>query len=176
MNRYRVLVPLDGSSFSRSALPAVRRLLRPADPLVVLLHVITRPEQVGEGSDPRSLDGWASIQRWIDGNPVRAEAVPGVSDLGTAQGTLEAAGFSVGVALRFGDPVVRIGELIDEWGIDLVVMATHGRTALPRLVMGSVAEQVLRSVSVPVMMVRPDKGLAPEKLPQVAKRAIPSVD
>jgi nucleotide-binding universal stress UspA family protein len=177
VKRARVLVPLDGSGFGRAALPPLRSLLRPADPEIVLLHVVTHPERVGEVDElSRELDGWDPIQRWLDGDPVRSEAAAGVAALGTVQGTLEASGFSVTPALRFGEPARCIVELIEAWGVDLVVMATHGRAALPKLVLGSVAEQVLRAVEVPVMMVRPQREGAAEVLPLVARRPLPSAD
>jgi nucleotide-binding universal stress UspA family protein len=177
VRRNRVLVPLDGSGFGRTALPPLRSLLRPADPEIVLLHVVTHPERVGEIDElSRELDGWGPIQRWLDGDPIRSEVAAAVATLGTVQGTLEASGFSVTAALRFGDPARRIVELIEAWGIDLVVMATHGRATLPKLVLGSVAEQVLRAVEIPVMMVRPQREGAVEALPLLARRPMPSAD
>ena len=53
-----------------------------------------------------------------------------------------------------GDPVVEILEVTREAPCDLIVMGTHGRTGLGRLLMGSVAEQVLRRASCPVLTVR----------------------
>jgi nucleotide-binding universal stress UspA family protein len=53
-----------------------------------------------------------------------------------------------------GDPATVIAETAEETGADLVVMGTHGRTGLTRLVMGSVAEEVLRRAPCPVLTVR----------------------
>ena len=53
-----------------------------------------------------------------------------------------------------GDPATVIAETAGEIDADLVVMGTHGRTGLTRLVMGSVAEEVLRRASCPVLTVR----------------------
>ena len=53
----------------------------------------------------------------------------------------------------------------------LVVMATHGRSGLERLVMGSVAEAVLRRLHVPVMMVRPQPTVVGETRPAEAPAA-----
>ena len=67
----------------------------------------------------------------------------------------EEAGYRVTTEVRFGDPAEEIATCVEDKDIDLVVMATHGRTGLKRFVLGSVTEQVLRSVQVPVMLVRP---------------------
>jgi nucleotide-binding universal stress UspA family protein len=54
-----------------------------------------------------------------------------------------------------GAPSQAILELIEEEGVDLVVMGTHGRTGLSRLLMGSVAEAVVRQAKCPVLTLRP---------------------
>jgi len=57
--------------------------------------------------------------------------------------------------VRQGKPHVEIPRFAQENGIDLIVMATHGRTGLAHVLMGSVAERVVRTSSVPVMTVKP---------------------
>jgi nucleotide-binding universal stress UspA family protein len=59
--------------------------------------------------------------------------------------------------MKQGDPAVRILETCREEGADLIAMTTHGRTGVPRLLMGSVAEKVLGSANVPILVVRPGK-------------------
>jgi nucleotide-binding universal stress UspA family protein len=56
--------------------------------------------------------------------------------------------------LEEGDAATQILRLAQETGCDLIVMGTHGRTGLGRLLMGSVAEQVLRLAACPVLTVR----------------------
>lgn len=55
-----------------------------------------------------------------------------------------------------GPPVSLIAEAADHQGADLIVMGTHGRTGVPHMLLGSVAEGVVRSVSCPVLTIRPD--------------------
>lgn len=62
-----------------------------------------------------------------------------------------ARGVSVGTQLLEGSPYQVISELSKQF--DLVVMSTHGRTGLPHLFLGSVAERVVRTASCPVMTV-----------------------
>ncbi len=56
--------------------------------------------------------------------------------------------------LEEGDAATEILRVAQETGCDLIVLGTHGRTGLGRLLMGSVAEQVVRSASCPVLTVR----------------------
>jgi nucleotide-binding universal stress UspA family protein len=72
--------------------------------------------------------------------------------------------------LEEGDAATQILRVAQETGCDLIAMGTHGRTGLGRLLMGSVAEQVLRMASCPVLTVRaplppsePAGALAPEE-------------
>ena len=63
-------------------------------------------------------------------------------------------GLPVEYAVRFGEPAEEILEEARESGVDLVVMATHGRSGVARLMLGSVAEGVLRRSEVPLVLVR----------------------
>jgi nucleotide-binding universal stress UspA family protein len=69
---------------------------------------------------------------------------------------LRSLGYAVKMEVEFGDPAQRIVQYASDEGIGLIAMATHGRSGLSRLMLGSVAERVLRSASVPVLLLRPD--------------------
>jgi nucleotide-binding universal stress UspA family protein len=75
--------------------------------------------------------------------------------LSVEQAVLRDAGYDVSVSVRFGDPAEEIVACARDSDIDLVAMATHGRTGLRQLIMGSVAEKVLRRLTIPVLLVRP---------------------
>jgi nucleotide-binding universal stress UspA family protein len=57
--------------------------------------------------------------------------------------------------VMIGDPAVQVLQLASQLGADLIVMATHGRKGLHRLVLGSVAEHVVREAPCPVLTVKP---------------------
>jgi nucleotide-binding universal stress UspA family protein len=57
--------------------------------------------------------------------------------------------------VRSGSPPEAIKQFTEEEGIDLIVMATHGRTGLRHILMGSVAEKVVRISNIPVLTVKP---------------------
>jgi nucleotide-binding universal stress UspA family protein len=139
----RILVPLDGSEASEAVLPIVSCLAGPFDFEVQLLHVI-------------------EATRSLPGAPPGA---PGVHDpeteaayLARVAASLEARGLRVGVTLRAGIPAEVIPTVADETKSGLVAMSTHGRSGLGRLFLGSVAERVLRAVSMPVLLWKPPAG------------------
>jgi len=66
----------------------------------------------------------------------------------------ERAGIALEHRLEYGDPVAVILKTAEEIGADLIVMGTHGRTGMRRLLMGSVAERIVRKASCPVLTVR----------------------
>jgi nucleotide-binding universal stress UspA family protein len=63
--------------------------------------------------------------------------------------------------LKEGDPATEILRLAEERKVDVIVMGTHGRTGLGRLLMGSVAEQIVRKAPCPVLTVRLPQRQAP---------------
>ena len=168
----KVLIPLDGSMFSQAIIPQVERLLRPAEHQLILLHVTDRPEgltalpprlispvwpvpmyessrEVERAKHPiYASQEWASVSAMLED-----ELVPVVHDL-------QESGFCVSVAVQFGDPVEEIVRFVESEGVDLVAMATHGRTGLGTLVLGSVASGVLHRLKVPVFLIRPFDHLA----------------
>jgi nucleotide-binding universal stress UspA family protein len=68
---------------------------------------------------------------------------------------LRTQGVEVDIAVAKGEAVERIGARASETGADLIALATHGRTGLSRLVLGSVADKIVRGSKLPVLLVRP---------------------
>jgi nucleotide-binding universal stress UspA family protein len=181
MSTHKVLIPLDGSEFSRQILPQVRRFLSPHDNELILFRVASPPQGlINKPTQPAAAE-WplpmhASHQdAKLAKHPIYASQVQD-SLVATLENEyrsdvlyLEEAGYTVRVAVRFGDPVQEILGFIREQDVDLVALTSHGRTGLSRFIFGSVAEGVLHKASVPVMLVRPiehagslraqDKGL-----------------
>jgi nucleotide-binding universal stress UspA family protein len=167
MMKQRLLIPLDGSTFSQHILEHVRRLFRPEQVDLVLLHVAAEPPGV-LANPPRAVSAaWTSHLYVSAQDAARAqhpiyvtqqEASTGANlelELAPVARQLEAAGYHVTMSVQFGDPAATIVDAVEASHVDLVAMATHGRTGLRHLLLGSVAEQVLRRVRVPVLLVRP---------------------
>jgi len=145
----KVMVPLDGSHTAECALPHMQAIVSGcgiAD--VVLLRVIV----------PLPAPGYVVL---IEHDKARLEAEHRVE----AEGYLEKIakrladeGLSVDTDTAGGDATESIVDYADKHGVDLIVMATHGRTGIGRFVMGSVAERVVRHSNVPILLVRASKG------------------
>jgi nucleotide-binding universal stress UspA family protein len=167
MTTNKVLIPLDGSASGQQILPHVQHLLDPATYELILLRVAQRPAGlIGMPPRPVSLV-WPvpmyQSERDIElaEHPIYAsqvwqnvcamledELVPVVHDL-------QAAGYVVSVAVRFGEPIEEIVTFVETEHVNLVAMATRGWAGLRGLLLGSVAEGVLQRLQVPVLLVRP---------------------
>ena len=147
----KILLPLDGSPLSAAALPHARRMaqLFNAD-LIVVRAVADLHERnmhyVPAGMAPQVAEYTQGLlDRWIE--EVQAEQAQILADL-------HAAGLSATSVVETGDAAAIILDLAEREGVDLIVMATHGRTGVSRWVYGSVAEKVLQAAPCPVLLVR----------------------
>lgn len=70
--------------------------------------------------------------------------------------------------LELGNPAEQITKLANDLDADVIVVGTHGRTGMKRLVLGSVAEQVLRQAECPVFVVHPKNFLEGQPVPSIA--------
>ena len=138
----RVLIPYDGSTQSKTALEYVSD--RHSDDEIVLLHVLDFVE-MGYGATPEAAlaGNW---DEWYDQAEESAMEL-----LSEAAETLETA---VETEIVTGSPARAIIEYIDDGEIDAVVIGSHGRDGLSRILLGSVAETVVRRSPVPVTVVR----------------------
>ena len=75
-------------------------------------------------------------------------------------------------AIRFGQPYKEIVKYAHDEDIDLIVIATHGRTGLPHMLTGSVAEKIVRFSPIPVLTVKPAKLIVAEPLAGVMHHSI----
>jgi nucleotide-binding universal stress UspA family protein len=136
----RVLVPIDGSEGSQEAVDhAVSEF---PDAEIVLLHVI---DPVGSGYDAESVVPGLS-EEWYASHEETAEEL--------FEKARERTGREFETATEVGRPSREIVEYAESEGIDHVVMGSHGRSGMARLLLGSVAETVVRRSPVPVTVVR----------------------
>jgi nucleotide-binding universal stress UspA family protein len=178
MVKRKILLPLDGSDFGRMAFRSVGRLFDPETTHVTVVHVAPVPEGVSGPLPPPSIVagyGDSVLLPWRDRPGFQHPIYQSQAWVSTREEVIDAmdddvrrlteAGYEVSLAVRFGDPAQELADLVDEEGVDAVVIATHGRSGLSRAVLGSVAERLLRMVVVPVVMVRPqDAGIDPTPL------------
>jgi nucleotide-binding universal stress UspA family protein len=147
--RYRkILVPLDGSGWSRRAIPHAVDIARANEAEIVLLHVFRPP--AADYADTIVLAGQeGQIQQLREALEQHLSSVAdGLKKENMLVSTQVIDGLGVAGA---------ICDYVKHEKIDLVVMSTHGRTGLARFLMGSVASRVMEVVEVPVLLIRPDK-------------------
>ena len=138
----KILVPLDREAGAEVALPVAADLAKSDGTVIRLMYVAPTPSAiVAEGR----------VIAYADQESDRLQHL-GMDYLREAAHQL--AGLPIEYAVRFGEPAEEILEEAREFGADLVVMATHGRSGVVRLMLGSVAEAVLRRSEVPVVLVR----------------------
>ncbi|APD08995.1 MULTISPECIES: universal stress protein [Thermus] len=138
-----ILMPTDGSPCSFQALEHGLSLAKALGAKVHFLYVLENPAQaiwIAPESVPYGLELLEDLKK------AGEEAIRKALDLAREKG-VEATG-----EVKEGTPIPTIVEAAK--GFDLLVMGTHGRTGLDKLLLGSVTEGVLHRVSVPVLVVR----------------------
>jgi nucleotide-binding universal stress UspA family protein len=138
MNAKRILVPSDFSPAGEAALQWATSLARDSGATMVIAHVEEPPMAYGGGELYYGLEQPNRDEL----RKVLAKVVPLDPSVPYEH------------KLLVGDPAEAIVRTAEEEGVDLIVMGTHGRTGLTRLLMGSVAEAVVRKATCPVLTVK----------------------
>ena len=139
----RILFPTDLSDFSKGALPFARHLARQTNAHLEVLHVmppLLYEEELEERKHPETFYAGArdALVQFVPIEP----------------------GLEIDRIVRAGKAAPVIADVAKDSGADLIVMSTHGKSALMHLLFGSVAEQVLREATCPVLCIR-----TPAKVP-----------
>jgi nucleotide-binding universal stress UspA family protein len=140
MNIRHILAPTDFSKHAQHAVTFAFELAQAVGAKLSLLHVIEIPVYPIEVSLPL-----ADLEQ--DARRELARLLP----------EAETAHVSVTRLVEMGVPYQKILDMAAAEEVDLIVMATHGRTGLRHLIMGSVAERVVRTAPCPVLTIRPEK-------------------
>jgi nucleotide-binding universal stress UspA family protein len=140
-----ILAPTDFSEYSKQAVASALELAKTFGAKLTILHVIELPPYPVEGYVPPSLSATFMDDLERQATTDLAQVVPEV----------ENAGVEVVRVVAVGTPYRKIIDMAEAEQVDLIVMATAGRTGFSRLVMGSIAERVVRTASCPVLTIRP---------------------
>jgi nucleotide-binding universal stress UspA family protein len=156
----KMLVPLDGSKLAECALGHAEELAKGCSAGKIILVSVT--EQVkGQTQAPEARE----VYRRTDRPEFRA-ALSGITVifgkkqrqaeryLGRVASKLEAKGITADMDVLIGDPADKIVDYARDSGCDIIVMASHGRSGPSRWAFGSVADKVLRSSGIPVLLIR----------------------
>jgi nucleotide-binding universal stress UspA family protein len=142
----RILVPVDHSAESNFAAAYAMTLADRFGASVELLHVV---------EDPFASGGWGSEYFVPDMAAIRQGAIDSASKrLDAQRAKLRARGVPMVATIRMGRPAKTIVEYAKAADANLIVMGTHGRTGASHLLMGSVAEHVVRTAPCPVLTMR----------------------
>jgi nucleotide-binding universal stress UspA family protein len=149
MKTDKILVPLDGSKLAESALADAVDLVA-EDGVVVLM--CAAEAHVLPGTDPilAQIDVVAEAEQYLSALKAQLEE-RGIRNLETH--------------VWYGAPAAAIIDAASAYKVDLIVMTTHGRSGVGRLIYGSVAESVLRGTTIPIFLRRPSE--APVEMPSI---------
>jgi nucleotide-binding universal stress UspA family protein len=152
----RIIVPLDGSTLAEQILPRVMMLAKLEDAEITLLHVLI-PQSYSQKEivDP--------ALPWWDKDISLAQAY-----LLRIAGRLRRNGVPVTTDIVIGENVASaIGDFASRERADLIAIATHGRGGLARMLRGSVADAVMHSARVSMLVFKPDNVAGKEASPSV---------
>jgi nucleotide-binding universal stress UspA family protein len=138
----RILVPVDGTPGSERAVPYALGVAQALDAEVVVCHVLTTPVTANSSAEEREADAYVSR----------------IAD------RFGAAGVPAKMMVRRGDAPLEINKAAHEWNVDAIVMATRGRQRLQKLVLGSVADALVRESKLPVLLVSARSKESDEKV------------
>lgn len=156
---HRVLLTLDGSELSHAAVPHAEYLARALGAELTLIQVTDSEADLLAASMPVGAPPRAAIP--VDAASQiaaeqRAQADAALGAIATAMRERGVA--NVATEVVAGEPTEAILEAVDRLGVDVVVMATHGRGGLGRLLLGSVADSVARNTEhSAVLLIRPSE-------------------
>jgi nucleotide-binding universal stress UspA family protein len=151
MKLEKILVPLDGSTLAEAALSTAREFAERDGSTISLLRA----------AEGMTLPGGDTVEAQVTAVREAEEYLAAVVR------RLEGKGIRrIETHVWYGPPATAIVEAAAVQKADLIVMSTHGRSGLGRLVLGSVAESVLRGTTAPILIVR--AGHAPVDAPRGA--------
>ena len=154
----RILVPTDFSEPSDAALECARVVAAKFGASLHLLHVVEAPFVTGLGSEMFIAESPAVQAELFE------EAKARLAHRAASAGN---SGVKVSTEIIGGTSARSIVDYANHRGMNLIVMGTHGRSGMAHLLMGSVAEKVVRNAPCPVLTVR-SLGVQPELLDTVA--------
>jgi nucleotide-binding universal stress UspA family protein len=159
-----ILLPLDGSAFAEQAVPWAAAIARKARARLrlALVHQ-TPPSPPLDESSARLYTRIELALRKSEREYLRrvAARIKGAGAIQLATATLS------------GPPAPALANYGREVGVDLVVMTTHGRSGLQRAWLGSVADRLVRSLEIPVLLIRTHEEAAPLSQPRLEEILVP---
>lgn len=145
----KIMVPLDGSKLAECVFPHLETLLKGCNSSQVLFVQAVEPIAIPYGKEAAKLSSMEELKAFEAHNKSDAEKyLKGIVD------RFRQTGANAKAEVIFGKASEVLKDFAIKNGADLVVIASHGRSGISRLVWGSVAESLLRSLCIPILMTR----------------------
>lgn len=145
MDIRHILAPTDFSDYSKDAIRYALELAQTFGAKLSLLHVVELPPYPIEGFVPSTMGADLLNDLERQASAELAQVLPQAQE----------AKIEVTRSVVIGSPFQKIIETAEAEHVDLIVMATHSRTGLSHLIIGSVAERAVRTAPCPVLTIRP---------------------
>jgi|WetSurMetagenome_2_1015567.scaffolds.fasta_scaffold65733_2 nucleotide-binding universal stress UspA family protein len=145
----KIMVPLDGSKLAECVLPHVETIARGYNATEVVLIQVVEPLSIPYGREISQLKSFEQAKAFESHNRIEAETY-----LKSVAANLNANDIKTSIEVLDGKAAEALSDYVNKNGVDLVVIATHGRSGVSRWVWGSVTDRLLRAVCVPVLMIR----------------------
>jgi universal stress protein A len=144
----RILLPIDFSEQSKTTVSYAKRIALKNKSTIYLLHVFQVPDYIVMPY-PRHAENSAEVEAQLSA----AEQVA-AKHLDALKLELGEQGINTVSILRVGYPFEEIVEMANYYHVDLIVIGSHGRSGIARLLLGSTAERVVEHASCPVLVVK----------------------
>ena len=149
------MVPLDGSKLAECVFPHLETVIKGCESPEVIVVQAVEPLSVPYGREVSQFTSLEQVKAFESHQKVEAEKY-----LKEIVARLRKTGVNVKADIIYGKAGEALSDYATKNDVDLVIIATHGRSGISRWVWGSVADRIVRSVCVPVLMVRAP-GYAP---------------
>jgi len=153
----KIMVPLDGSKLAECVFPHLETVIKGCESPEVIVVQAVEPLSVPYGREVSQFTSLEQVKAFETHQKTEAEKY-----LKEVVARLKKTGVNARADLIYGKADEALSDYANKNKVDLVIIATHGRSGISRWVLGSVADRLVRSVCGPVLMVR-----APGSVPGV---------
>ncbi len=149
----KIMVPLDGSKMAECVIPHVKNVAKGNAGVEIILFRVCEPPVILADYPPDLKSEWNDHVR-EETSHIQQQCSIYLDD---TEKKLRDSGLKITTKSSLGNAAEEIVNYAVQNQIDLVIMATHGRSGITRWAFGSVADKVLRSSPVPVMIIKPEE-------------------
>ncbi|GAB4367579.1 MAG: universal stress protein [Deltaproteobacteria bacterium] len=142
----KILVPLDGSALAERAIPHAEEIAKGTGAELILMQVVGIP--LADAPEAGPAEEKKSFEAEVDSARAYLESIGA---------RLREAGLAARCVVARGAPDSEILGFAHRENVDILVMSTHGRSGISKLLMGSVAQKVMLTTKRPVLLVKPER-------------------